>query len=412
MSTQPGQRSKIARRQAFDTVARLGGVVQPGSGNQWHSRGDVRIEDYMLVENKFTDNQHIVLKEEVVLKIMDESFGSGKDHWAVDLWIRPLQWRVVAVCSHFVSRAVDGGYTLPSDIPHMHIQRKQVTLRPRSHTESPFIHITTNWGQDLEFYLVSMKYMEKMMVAVRDPELRQHLGQAKLLYRFYGEDLSRKPRERAIGVIGGSDLGSCKRKTWYRLTGNEPRSLFSADTQVIFRIGHAVHKFIQDDFTFLYGPRVFTPEVMTRRDEYCFQGALDGTFNLDGIGEYSPEEWVGDATLIGLEHMHMAIADGAKLLLEIKSCSTIPNTPNPKHLLQAIGYGMSAGMTDICFLYVHKSSGQIVDFVRKVDNPSVQRTVNTELAYIVGKANDGTPPPREQTRNCRDCEYRWVCQPE
>ena len=47
---------KRSRKQELETSKRYGGKRQPGSGNQWHSPGDVKTSRF-LISNKRTDAQ-------------------------------------------------------------------------------------------------------------------------------------------------------------------------------------------------------------------------------------------------------------------------------------------------------------------------------------------------------------------
>ena len=63
---------KKSQRQERDAAAKYGGRVRPGSGNKWHSKGDVITED-SLIEVKYTDKKSFSLKLEELLKIEREA---------------------------------------------------------------------------------------------------------------------------------------------------------------------------------------------------------------------------------------------------------------------------------------------------------------------------------------------------
>lgn len=59
-------------------AADLGGRRQPGSGSQWHSKGDVSTPTY-LVECKQTDKGSYGLKLDTLRKIEREAAAAGKE---------------------------------------------------------------------------------------------------------------------------------------------------------------------------------------------------------------------------------------------------------------------------------------------------------------------------------------------
>ena len=71
------RRAGLVKTQEKGVAADLGGKTQPGSGNQWHSKGDVSAKDY-LVECKSTVNDSISVKVAVLEKIENEAILAGK----------------------------------------------------------------------------------------------------------------------------------------------------------------------------------------------------------------------------------------------------------------------------------------------------------------------------------------------
>ena len=70
-----GQRR--SQRQERRTARDFGGRVQPGSGSGWSRKGDV-VTPLLLIENKFTGNNSIVLKALALQKICDEATAEGR----------------------------------------------------------------------------------------------------------------------------------------------------------------------------------------------------------------------------------------------------------------------------------------------------------------------------------------------
>ncbi len=60
------------------SAGRMGMTTTPGSGNQWHSKGDFKDHDY-LVEHKSTKNESISIKRKWWTKIRDEARSEMKE---------------------------------------------------------------------------------------------------------------------------------------------------------------------------------------------------------------------------------------------------------------------------------------------------------------------------------------------
>jgi hypothetical protein len=75
----PGRKEKKrSQRQELRIAQDLAGKMQSGSGNQDHSKGDVRVKGKFRVEAKFTRNKSYSLTREVLEKINGECHGMEK----------------------------------------------------------------------------------------------------------------------------------------------------------------------------------------------------------------------------------------------------------------------------------------------------------------------------------------------
>ena len=61
-----------SQKQENRIAKELGGKTTPGSGAQWHSKGDVKAENY-LIEAKYTDEAHYPLSLPILTKIEKEA---------------------------------------------------------------------------------------------------------------------------------------------------------------------------------------------------------------------------------------------------------------------------------------------------------------------------------------------------
>ena len=66
-----------SRKQESRTAQTLGGKTQPGSGNQWHSPGDVKTSHW-LISNKYTDARQFSLRVKDFVEISDDSFHADR----------------------------------------------------------------------------------------------------------------------------------------------------------------------------------------------------------------------------------------------------------------------------------------------------------------------------------------------
>lgn len=64
-------------RQERRVAKQVGGRVQPGSGNQWSAKGDVKTAEH-LIECKTTDGKGYRLTVEVLRKIETEAAKAGR----------------------------------------------------------------------------------------------------------------------------------------------------------------------------------------------------------------------------------------------------------------------------------------------------------------------------------------------
>lgn len=74
---QTKQRLRASKRQEGATAERVDGKTTPGSGSQWHSKGDV-VTKYWLIENKTTVTSEYGLKVSTLRKVVAEAALEGK----------------------------------------------------------------------------------------------------------------------------------------------------------------------------------------------------------------------------------------------------------------------------------------------------------------------------------------------
>ena len=66
------QVKKKSQKKENSRAKELGGKVQPGSGNQFFAKGDIKLENY-LIEHKYTDNKSYSITLSTFKKIEKEA---------------------------------------------------------------------------------------------------------------------------------------------------------------------------------------------------------------------------------------------------------------------------------------------------------------------------------------------------
>ena len=80
----PRKKKKKSTKQENALALRVGGKTQAGSGNQWHSKGDVEDKAF-LHECKYTKNKSFSVSIKLWEEIEEKAFQMGGKHPAVEL---------------------------------------------------------------------------------------------------------------------------------------------------------------------------------------------------------------------------------------------------------------------------------------------------------------------------------------
>jgi hypothetical protein len=78
------RKKKKSNKQEMTLAQRVGGKTQAGSGNQWHSRGDVQDKEY-LIECKYTQKKSFSISVKLWQEITDKAFTMGGKTPAVEI---------------------------------------------------------------------------------------------------------------------------------------------------------------------------------------------------------------------------------------------------------------------------------------------------------------------------------------
>ena len=80
----PRKKKKKSNKQEQALAKRVGGRTQAGSGNQWHSKGDVQDQDY-LIECKYTKNKSFRVSVDLWEEITEKAFAMGGKTPAIEI---------------------------------------------------------------------------------------------------------------------------------------------------------------------------------------------------------------------------------------------------------------------------------------------------------------------------------------
>lgn len=80
----PRQKKKKADRQEKRLASLVGGKTQAGSGNQWHSKGDVEDKEF-LHECKYTKNKSFPVSIKLWEEIEEKAFQMGGKSPAIEI---------------------------------------------------------------------------------------------------------------------------------------------------------------------------------------------------------------------------------------------------------------------------------------------------------------------------------------
>lgn len=197
-----------------------------------------------------------------------------------------------------------------------------------------------------------------------------------------------KKPERSVGTIHASSAHSCVRRLYYDVEGSErPRNTISAELQITFAMGHAIHDVVQKALHTAL-PGEFEDELHVDLDEAFVCGS-----HTDGVANLSQ----------------------ARVLLEIKSIGKEFDTltkPKPEHLIQAVAiYARALDVPFISFLYVSKSwPHSVKEFVVTYDEIHFTRWWKKKGALVEAAIESGQPPIADATKeDCAACPYSYFC---
>lgn len=218
---------------------------------------------------------------------------------------------------------------------------------------------------------------------------------------------------RRLGGVHASEISGCQRRLVYSIMDTERRvdpSVRDVNMIMRFRLGHAVHAMLQNDFHRMAG---LSNGFMTYESEVRINPTT---------GPVAKEFEVHSAT-DGIFTFYTKTAQGLepfiRVGLEIKTMSDkeFEKTTKPKkeHIDQACLYMACLDIPLMWTLYYNKSNSNIATsfepflfkFPERVWSQRSMKIVKSKHLAVVQDL-----PDRDEGRHCKWCAFSWVCQPQ
>jgi hypothetical protein len=256
--------------------------------------------------------------------------------------------------------------------------------------------------------------------------LQPLIERAQSLSRIYFDFVEKDPggheykvqigrEDKRSGGIHASELSGCFRKIVYSVNGTERKvnqGGRARDTNMLlrFRLGHAVHALLQNDFERMAdktnGYLTFTPEAKIHPDMSEVAEELDIHSSTDGIFTFHERGQSGWEPIL-------------RVGLEIKTASDKSYSdlkkPYDENIDQTMLYMACLDVPLMWMLYYNKSNSNLttpydpwlLKFDQKRWDRLMMRSVKAHHLATIGQL-----PLKEEGMECRWCPFSWECQPD
>jgi hypothetical protein len=203
--------------------------------------------------------------------------------------------------------------------------------------------------------------------------------------------------------IHPSQMGSsCLLKIYNEMKGLQQQTAHEPRTQLIFDVGTAVHKMLQNyGREGAWGP-VYRAEVDIGETETAktlrIEGHCDGE-NILVIDDIPNHDAIYE---IGLVHEYKTINNNG--------FEGLKNRPMPKHKQQANIYSACLNRPVVAFLYLNKDNCNTADFPVPFDGASWTNLAE-RAAVLISADDSNTPPAADIGFHCKQCGYVYNCAP-
>ena len=256
-------------------------------------------------------------------------------------------------------------------------------------------------------------------------EVARCIGMAKELSALYDDFIILDQDDgshRAPG-IHASELYPCLRKPVYCVLDTEKKPQVSKFWKQRFKMGHAIHKMVQDDF-----------HKMAKRSKQgeAMRVAHDLAERMDCFFEFEDEAKVSPAHQPLAAHYKLySSADGIftfrrkstgvvvlRVGLEIKSEAPDGyaklNAPKPEHVRQTHIYMACLDLPLMWFFYMNKGNQNNTDSNAPflvTWQPKVWAELEDRMKIVLEFADRKELPERNPTMVCEFCPWSWTCKP-
>lgn len=208
-------------------------------------------------------------------------------------------------------------------------------------------------------------------------------------------------RERKPGIHPSQLPHPCMLKIYNEMIGVPGVRKIEAKMQLVFDLGHAVHRMFQNyGLDGAWGP-IYTPEVelapqfQDLAQQFMIEGSADGDGILT-IDDIPDHPFIYE---VGLVH-------------EYKTMNTRNfeglTRPKPEHQKQASIYSEALNRPVVVYIYFNKNDQNLADFPVPYER-SQWAVMGQKAQSLVNAYHAETPPPAEPGYHCQECEYALSC---
>lgn len=192
----------------------------------------------------------------------------------------------------------------------------------------------------------------------------------------------------------------CLLRIYKEMVGEVGQEKIEARTQMIFDLGHAVHRMFQNyGEAGAWGP-IYKKEVEISADyqRLAEQLMLEGHADADNILVIDdiPNSPIYE---VGLVHEYKSInTNGYEKL----------NAPKPEHKQQALIYSAALNRPIVVYLYLNKNDSSLKDFPVAF-NPELWARIENKARILNDHFDRGVAPEGTTGYHCQQCAYAFEC---
>jgi len=192
--------------------------------------------------------------------------------------------------------------------------------------------------------------------------------------------LVQKFRPKKIGRYYPSGIGDCLRKTWFTYVNPKPHE---PELLRIFSAGNMMHDFITEVLKSKKNSHVELLKsempLMMKQKDFTISGRID--------------------------NLVLAKIDDTKVLVEVKSCTKLPEVPKPENIMQLQFYMYATRTWDGALVYVQKDNLQTKTFHIRCRKETAHRILSRFETLHKHLTENTLPAPEAKLNKKR----KWAC---